>query len=789
MTKEQTKNPYHPFTLEQKVAFALASNWAINQSEGAMKTAHFFTVAKKKGALKADAQIDLLKGLIEKIRNLTSHQCHSDNYCLTIEDVEMLDKLQLATAFEYINRNWQAQQSDGLSKEEKENRQQILDFITLKDSRLFHFEQLRLTDHKQPELAFILGLFLNREQIGFLSGKLYFGEDLDSVEVQAKKALLNCLAQPVNVIRRMNEQDTDQWLNPEHEFAFALWEYLRTRQENGSEWPLDDRYFMRQLIGFIIHKGILEGFAFSRVETTTSDDDKDDDKLEQKRVYSNDQGKPLNIRYNTIAVEHQKSGVKGTLGLRALLYIVISHLHGKEGVADFVRQWFADYANYSHRKNVSKGGGKSIDDHRIKARCDYLIGLYENKKKTPPNLQNQIRFITRRIAVAWQKKYGKAFSKHEYKDLEDKVRYYHKQDLCGYLTETKIDNQQGIGLGRGDEKSLKHAIKKDRIQDVYKDMVGDHDAYLKGVREGIHKKGDEEKERIAKAIGCRLPSSSSALPSMPVGLPERVLRQEYFSEEKTTPKLVDLINKRQSLGDSTVKKPAPKLVNPIKKLVCPYYFHDAPSDKTKDATKQRDQWCKKQLLLCMAWDIVKTLMNNKNNKGEYTGRDSGDKIPPLADIGCSLMFDDKNIITKFGQSWRDMSKLDEGFVSKLIEHYLNDAKEVPLLRSDENKSGQSIESALIERFDERYFFIQAILQWECDWLKKNYNSVQLCKEGGEQYVKFSEIASKAGLDNKVTDFRNKGFHDDLPNDGRFSDCPEPIKSIYETLKKAGRKTI
>ena len=508
------------------------------------------------------------------------------------------------------------------------------------------------------------------------------------------------------------------------------------------------------------------------METTTSDGDKDDDKLEQKCVYSDDQDKPLNIRYNTIAVEHQKSGTKGTLGLRALLYIVVAYLdksHKKQAINKFIKHWLDKNAGYKHRKKIPKSDDKSLDK-RIKARCDYLISLYENKKEKPSNLQDQIRFITKRIAVAWRKKNDRALNKHEYKHLEDLVRYYRKQDLYGYLTKAGIDDLQAIELGYDDDKSLKHAIKKDRIQDVYKDMVGDYDAYLKGVREEIHKKDDEEKERIAKAIGCRLPSSSSVLPSMPVGLPERVLRQEYFSEEKTTPKLVDLIKKLSENFFPDAPNGNTKDMAKKRKQ----FFPDVPNEKTKDATKQRDQWCRKQLLLCMAWDIVVNLSDQPIVPG------SGDEFPKLVDIGCSLMFGDKTIIIKFGESWRNMSKLDEKFVSKLIKHYLNDAKEVQLLRSDRNKSDQSIKSALNEMRDERYLFMQAILQWECDLLKENRNN-------DEPYVSFLDICKKADLGEEVTeevkDFRNNAFHDDLSDSGRFSDCPEPIKSIYEDLKK------
>ncbi len=160
-------------------------------------------------------------------------------------------------------------------------------------------------------------------------------------------------------------------------------EYLRTRQKAGMNGRWMTIYFIRQLIGFIIYKGILEGFAFSRVETTTSDGDKDDDKLEQKRVYSDDQDKPLNIRYNTIAVEHQKSGVKGTLGLRALLYIVVAYLdksHKKQAINKFIKHWLDKNADYKHRKKTPKSDDKSLDK-KIKARCDYLISLYENKKE------------------------------------------------------------------------------------------------------------------------------------------------------------------------------------------------------------------------------------------------------------------------------------------------------------------------------------------------------------------------------------------------------------------------
>ncbi len=280
-----------------------------------------------------------------------------------------------------------------------------------------------------------------------------------------------------------------------------------------------------------------------------------------------------------------------------------------------------------------------------------------------------------------RKKNDRALNKHEYKHLEDLVRYYRKQDLYGYLTKAGIDDLQAIELGYDDEKSLKYAIKKDRIQGVYKDMVGDYDAYLKGVREEIIRRMMRKKSVSPKLSVAVYPLHLQYSHRCRWVCLLGILRQEYFSEEKTTPKLVDLIKKLSEnffpdAPNGNTKDTAKKRKQ---------FFPDVPNEKTKDATKQRDQWCRKQLLLCMAWDIVVNLSDQLIVPG------SGDEFPKLVDIGCSLMFGDKKIIIKFGESWRNMSKLDKIFASKLIKHYLNDAKEVPLLESDENKSDQSIE--------------------------------------------------------------------------------------------------
>ena len=587
---------------------------------------------------------------------------------------------------------------------------------------------------------------------------------------KAETALLNLIAAPDSIIIRAQE-DAGPWLDPKHEQGFAIYEYIR-RYNSGEEREkesIPEKYLMRQLLIFIRQHNVLPGYSFAQIKTEITENaaQQGGDLLEQEIGFGNNANLPFNIRYNTITAKNGDAGVTGTFSLNLLMAIVAVYLkqNNPEEIAEFISGWFSKHHDFSHR-TVKDSVDKPIAD-RISTRCDFLI---QKQNATEERLFNQIRFICQRINYAWFVHHGYAFGKDHYQQLENKVRYFNKEDLRQFLTDP-IWTKDGVGLGRDNDKTLGKCITKDRLQDVYKDLSKAWCDYLQGVKEGLHKKQNEDLFKIAKELGCRLYSNKQNNPNMPVGLPPKVFK-DYFNINKdfdfyrAINVLVKLEEPKNTLGENGSTKTLPK--------------GKTVSSVIKQDRIARREYCRKRLLLAMATKNVMDIIDGQKIKNNF------DDFKPLSEVPITLNSGNKKILLKFGKSWRKHAKHSNDTLENLVKYYLNDVKEVPLLSADEEETGQSIEAALIKCDRERLLFIQAVLQFEKEWIKDNPEAAKTIKRGDGGQINFNEFCNTAlratalpAIDGIAT-LRGDALHGKI---NHFSECQENFKILLCSVRK------
>lgn len=759
-----TKDAYKAgFTVKQFTAFTLAANWAFEQHETLIKTQHFFNLMKRNMKFSGDEDIfkkELTsqrdeKGIIKETRNYFSHYIHPLSRSLTDNEADDLNNMVRRLVSEFINRG-------GYSKTEDD----ISNFLD-DPASLFHFKAEPIVNHAQAEIAFMLALFLSKGQMAFLWDKIFFGEnaiikqsdgaDKDAPKTSLQKKLLNILAQPDNIIMRRRPDgsadiNADPWLDKKHEQGFAIWQLLVSNWENienGVEpaFLKNGNYMMRQLVQFIELHNILPNFKFARIETVLGEVEK----LEQRIIFSSNLDLPLAIRLNTIQATTTEN-VKGTFGLRTLIYIVIIFLRQKsdDQLAESITSWLKKNADYPNTSKQIKN--RPLSD-QIAQRLDYL--LTETKPKLDVNLQSQIRFICQRINHVWFRKYDRYLRLDEYKELEKRVRYYRKAELRGWLEDCGLINIDNIQLGRGSIKTLKSAIKAEGIQQLYKDLLGDYHNWLQEQKDQLPKLDDNAQETLVQSIKVRRKRQSNSKPDFPVGLPESVLRKAFFFNEKNGYPL--------------------SLTIILQSLPAPFSFIEPSGSKSKELKKRMQMRNYRQLLLTMAWYAVKDLIpEERRNKWE---KDS-ETLPDLADIPICINCGNISISMKFQKSWRNMAAFDKTYIGKLVQQYCLGEKTVPLFRADETKTNISIETARQQFTKERYMFMQALLTWEKQYCDDNSAIVQPNDDG---FVNFACLSKEANLEQGTDNMRSDAFHNKVP-DTRFSDCPSSrIKKIYQQI--------
>ena len=432
--------------------------------------------------------------------------------------------------------------------------------------------------------------------------------------------------------------------------------------------------------------------------------------------------------------------------------IVVVYLknNNAQDIHEFVTNWFETNKDYGHRTLAKKS--QETLPRRIEKRLKHLIGEQE---KPPRNLHAQIRCICHRINHIWRQYHGKSLSKHEYKTLEDKVRYFNKDELRDHLQ--SIWQKTGVGLGRGDFKSLGKTVSKETIQLVYKDLSKAWCDYLKGEQERLHNMNDNALQKLAIIIGCRPVSlNKQELPNFPVGLPPKIFKCNFIR---------DFDKPKQEFG-------LYQSINPYWKVK----LQDKPT------AAQRVEWYKKTLLFAMIGHSARNIIDVDKLKVD------GTKLSPLSEQDIQINIGNKHVTMNFNHSCRKYAKLSTEMMDLLATNYIDSSiKFIPLLRANEGQKNQSIESAIQKSNQERLTLIEASLAFETDWREKNQQAYKDLSKGEGGEVNFSDLCKAAGLENAEdnAEFRNKALHNDILY---FSNCPQPLKSLYqEIMNKQARK--
>lgn len=766
------KNGESNFTLKQRAALAIATNMVIDQFEKAVKTQHFYNLKCESVPLKSLCCSIDETGLLIDLRNYFSHAVHDEIGPLSPELKQFYQSLFKTVKEQLLSQNAQSVAGNNSISKPK---QIAIDYLSGDKLNSFKFEG-DVTALPQYEIAFMLAPFMNRSQVEQLTSRIFFGKDatikdgekrIETPQTTTIKEMIKKLAQPDRIIIRATEDGSRQWLKPRYEWAYSVLNYLKDHYPLDGDIPLDDKYYFEQLIRFVIINNILP-CQFERIETDYIEES-GQKKLEQKRVFSDDENLPLRMKFNTIGVKWLgDDSIKDatlTLSVKALEFIITAYLKIKntDQIYDVIKKWVSEKKDYPDHKPKTKH--QDIETI-IRKRCKYLKNRYPFSNPDSVLPHDQIRFICQRISVAWQAVHEKPMSKHEYNELRQKISSFNKEELKTYLTE-KVLEKAKIELGRGDDKSLKNVITKDTQKEVYINLAKAYTAYLKGVREGLHKRTDEEKKDIAKRLKCRgLPKENGAKPSLPIGIPPKVLRYHLLDDEKNQGKktLASIENIGRALkGYSSM----------------PFEYRKPVSDEKKQHKnadkKELQNWFRKQLTLAMAWVEYYKLLSDEKNNSKKIRTSSMTSFENIFDQDVELKIDGHSIIMKNSKLRRSHTQFNEEVIKDLINHYAGKAPKVPMFSANEKDGSISIERAIKNCDRERLILIEAALKYETKWRCENPQKIEsYTEEGG--YIPFKKILPDGG----AGEYRNAALHGRVTD---FANCPKPLAEHYEKIKK------
>ena len=742
----------------QRAAFAIAANMAQSQFAKAVQTQYFFELWQNG---KANCNHDALKALITKLRNFFSHTEHAEIDALSADEKAFFEGLYAIARAQLLARK----------RQNTKRSKQIISYLSGCNFPIITFDG-KLSELPQYAIAFMLAPFLSKAKAHQLCQRIYYGKDgmvnsngakRDSDKTIVIKALIRQVAHPDSISLRAHDDNEAQWLTSAQIWALTLWDRLDQHYQSGQYLP--ERYYYRQLVNFIEFQGILP-CRFEYTTATTSEADGKTIQTQQRTFVQRGESSP-NIKCNTIASEWD-GGVKGTFSIKALEIIILAYLtklQTKQDIADKVGKWLVQNQNYEHKKPAGRNRDEDLDD-AIKNRCDYLIRKYEALK--PSRNHDQIRFICQRIAVAWEKSCNNKPNIEEYEDLRERVHSFNKEELFVYLNNQGVKtDSSGIELGRGNDKILRKAITKEDINGVYNDMAKAYCDYLKGVLEGLHKRNDDEKNKLVRRLNCRIKPvyDPQNRPNFPVGIPPKLLRYMLLDGKSEVN-----CKKPKNAKSKFKEKHEKKLENSVKSLQKFLPFSFPKPERNQSAEKKPLQtWMQKQISLAMAWHILSMIPGTKQKVRRVEG------FLPLVDIPITLKIGNRSIAMKMGESWRKHTHFPKGYLENLIKYYAGDKKQVPMFRIDEAKGDISIETAIHHCEQERLFLIRAALRYEADWRRKNKANIAN-KTNAEGYIEFREMCDNPD----ANDYRRDAFHGRVR---KFSDCPEPLKSLYDDLVK------
>ena len=812
------------WTLKQYSAFALSLNWAENQYEKMTNSLHYRKIYQHRN------QTPYLSGqfsnptgsknLLPELRNYFSH--YESEW-----PKEMLKESKLAKELEFLIREAISvleSRKTKLNEDEKKAKQikKILDEMQEEPLKFFPLEAGNI----QPTLALIISLFLTKSQMSFLAGKFFKGKDLskdspkhkaqvktlntktyknitkDPPEHQARVKILETLSQNDRVlIEKGANNENKSFVSPMKETGYAIWGRLETvglydnkkdqkilteneknkkKAKAGSDdetkeaFP-EDTWFMKQLVLYLEYIKALPDVEFARIKT---EKEESSNQLTQKIVFEPQNRKdPLQIRHNTIKAEVQLNGqpYKTNFGIHTLKYLVTADLLDIK-INDLVTNWLNKHPTRKGKEQKAFGATPK----RLEKHIDWRIDKCSKWEKEEIKLYEQIRFICQFLNKAWKEKHKRCMNEREFKDFQQKVRHYRKDYFRKELKGQKLLDISGLGLGQGDEKTLDSMISKGRIQEVFKDMLIAHVAWLEKQREQLSKLSPEQQKELACRLNLRGIEQKRPKDNLrPVAMDFRAVKKEIEKKKEQTE------SKRffDHIRELSKSDPPPFSYFGLQKQ------NEGDKKEGWGTGKNRERWARVGLLLKMIPKLLEEeslkVLNKKPSEKEIEQK-LNDKI---------------KIKFKLTQIWRHYAHFKKSKLIRLITvyHKPNFQGVLPLLdislpKKSSPKGKQrysqgnnvSVQSLKQQADKERFLLMQALLQWEEEIIKK-FNRK---RENNKKYISFEEVLKASGIEDtnkeKLKKMRNACMHNDIA-EKQFSQVQEPLKKIYTGLEKRDKE--
>lgn len=742
-----------PFTLKQYSAFALAFNYAADQYDILEKTVHFTKVHEHNDNHKHnDNQYDF-KPLLNLFRNYFSHYKSSwpNSECLSNKKLyKELDFLVREAIFKLEQRGVKLDKNTSIEKQIKEK----LDEIQKNPKNFFPLDRDK---NIQPALALILSLFLTKSQMSWLAGKFFKGPQItkDSPEYLAKRHILMILAQNDRTVID-SSTDSDSLIPAKKETAYAIWSKLESAglyDDNKIEmegFP-EDVWFMKQLILYIQHTEALKSVVFARINTQ-----EESGKLEQKTVFDlRDRKSPLKIRNNTIEIKVNLEGrsYKTNFGIHTLKYLVLAHLRDVN-INDFVVNWFKNNTKRTGSKQKSFG----VSKERLEKHIDNLIQKYEGwaKENNKIKLYSQIRFICLFLNKAWYNKNNRYMYQGEFIELQQKIRHYRKDIFQKELDNKDLTSIQNLELGKNNDKTLISFFMKNRIQEVFKDMLESHIEWLKEQKNKIPASSEEENKKTAVRLSLRNIEKKSPKENLPpAAMGSTIVKEKFETEKKINPQ---------------------RFSHHIQAL-CGRSYDIIKQETGQENSKLREKRARTGLLS----EMIKKLLNQPHLT-------IINKKPSEQDVEENITNDIK-VKFKLTQGWRHYAVDNKTYLKKLINTYYGNNNPCVLnLHDTTNQSTntkpqdtESIKSLKNKSEKERFLLMQAILKLE----EKVSREFSLETTEGNNYVSFDTILEKLNCSElqKVKSCRNACMHKDIW-EKPFSKAPEPsLQKLYREIEQ------
>ena len=334
-----------------------------------------------------------------------------------------------------------------------------------------------------------------------------------------------------------------------------------------------------------------------------------------------------------------------------------------------------------------------------------------------------------------------------------------------------------LDLGRNNEVKLGSLIIKNRIQEVFKDLLNSHLNWLRENYKRASKMSQSELQDTANRLKLKNQMQKKTKNELkPIALPSQEVKKWLEKIGSKKPKRF-IYFVRELCGNN----PPSFALFGLEK--------DTRDNKTiiLGDRKAKENWARTTLLL----QIIKKLLETDSSINLS-------KTPSETEITEKLNQKIK-IRFKLPQGWRKYVRYEKSFFEKLIQvYYKKDfSGTLPLLqKNNSSKKEQSLKEmdvsiqALKKTLDqERPLVMQSIFKMEKDFIKKN-GFEQNDLEGNYNYLPFEKVLNKSDIDSEVKEdikkIRNACFHNDIW-DKKFSEAPEPLQSIYSDLEKQQKK--